>query len=134
MILESREKSHGKEERSATWDIFEADFQRGTVPGASGIAALADRIYLPQMWLPSQIPAVQRAISVCPMPPSSLGDGGDSTAQDPYAADAVVFGVLFCEPGQAGHFRRSTGGNAWHDLQNRLVHAQAHPHRHGPAG
>ena len=100
MILESREKSHGKEERSATWDIFEAVFQRGTVPGASGIAALADRIYLPQMWLSSRIPAVQRAISVSPMPPSSLGDGGDSTAQNPYAADAVFFGVLFCEPGR----------------------------------
>ena len=90
--------------------------QRGTVPGASGITALADRVYLPEIRLPSRIPAVQRAISVCPMPPSNLSDGGDSAAQDPYAADAVVFGVLISEPGQAGHFRRSTGGNAWNDL------------------
>jgi hypothetical protein len=80
------------------------------------IAALEDRVYLPEMWLPSQISAVQRAISVCPMPPSNLGDRGDSAAQDPYAADAVFFGVLFCEPGQAWHFLRSVGGNAWNDL------------------
>ena len=116
MIPEGGEKSHGKEERTATWDIFEAVFQRGTVPGASGITTLAGRIYLPQMWLPSRIPVVQRAISVCQMPPSSLGDGGDSTAQDPYAADAVVFGILLCQPGQTGHLRRCADVEAGNDL------------------
>lgn len=68
-----------------------------------------------------------------PMPASNLGNGRDSVAQDPYAVDAVVFGVLFCESGQARYFRRSTGGNAWNDIQNRLIHAQVHPHCHGPA-
>ena len=58
MILESREKRHGKKERTATWDIFEAVLQRGTVPGASGIAALAKRVCLPPMRLSSWIPAV----------------------------------------------------------------------------
>ena len=80
------------------------------------IAALEDRVYLPEMWLPSQISAVQRAISVCPMPPSNLGDRGDSAAQDPYAADAVVFGILLCQPGQAGHFRHCADVNAGNDL------------------
>ena len=36
------------------------------------------------------------------MSPSNFGDGGDSIAQKPYAADAMVFGVLFYEPGQRG--------------------------------
>ena len=53
MILE---KSHGKEKGSATRDISEAVLQRGTVPGASGIAALAGRVCLLQMRLPSWIP------------------------------------------------------------------------------
>ena len=47
---------------------------------------------------------------------SDLGDGRNCAAQDPYAADAVVSGVQFCVPGQAGHLSRSTGGNAWNDL------------------
>lgn len=133
MIPESGEKSHGKEKGPATWDISEAVLQRSTVPGVSVISALADRICLPQMRLRSWIPADQRTISVCPMPPSNLGNGRDGAAQDPYAVDTVVFGVLFCKSGQARHFRRSTCGDAWNDIQNRLVHAQAHPHCHGPA-
>ena len=96
MILE---KSHGKEKRYAARDISEAVLQRGTVPGASGVAALAERVYLPQMWVPSRIPAVQRTIPVCPMPSPDLGNGGDGAAQDSYATDAVVSGILFCEPG-----------------------------------
>ena len=51
MILE---KSHGKEKRYAARDITEAVLQRGTVPGASGVAALAERVCLSQMWVPSQ--------------------------------------------------------------------------------
>ena len=96
MILE---KSHGKEEGPATWDVSEAIFQRNTVPGVSGIAALAERVCLLQMWLPPWIPAVQRAISVRPMPLSDLGNSRDGAAQNPYATDAMVFGVLFREPG-----------------------------------
>ena len=45
--------------------------------------------------------------------------------------DAVVSGVLFCMPGQAGHLSRSAGGN---DLQNRVVHAQTHSCCYGAAG
>jgi len=33
MIPECREKSHGQENRSATWDVSEAILQRDTVPG-----------------------------------------------------------------------------------------------------
>ena len=113
MIPESGEKSHGKEKGPATWDISEAVLQRSTVPGVSVISALADRICLPQMRLRSWIPADQRTISVCPMPPSNLGNGRDGAAQDPYAVDTVVFGVLFCESGQARHFRCAAGGDAW---------------------
>ena len=134
MIPGSGEKSHGKEKGSATWDISEAVLQRGTVSGVSGISAQADRVCLPPMRLPSWIPAVQRAISVRPMPPSDLGNGRDSAAQDPYAVDTVVFGVLFCESGQARHFRCAVGGDAWDYLQNRVVHASAYTHCHGPAG
>lgn len=113
MIPGSREKSHGKEKGSATWDISEAVLQRGTVPRASGIAALAKRVCLSQMRLPSWIPAVQRAVSVRLVPPPDLGNGRDGAAQDPYAVDTVVFGILFCESGQAGHFRCAAGGDAW---------------------
>lgn len=82
----------------------------------SGIAALASRVCLLQIRLPSRIPAVQQTIPVWPNPPSNLSNGWDSAAQGPYAVDAIVFGVLFCEAGQAGHFRRSTDSNAWNDL------------------
>ena len=47
---------------------------------------------------------------------SDLGDGRDCAAQDPYAADAVVFGILLCQPGQAGHFRHCADVNAGNDL------------------
>ena len=46
MIPESEEKGHGEEEGAATWDVSEAILQRNTVPGVSGIAALAERICL----------------------------------------------------------------------------------------
>ena len=56
------------------------------MPGVSGIVALADWLCLSPMRLPLWIPAVQRTIPVCPMPPSGLGDGRDRTAEDPHAA------------------------------------------------
>ena len=113
MIPESGEKSHGKEKGPAIWDISEAILQRDTVPRVSGIATLANQVCLPQMRLPSCISSVQWKMPVHPMPPSDLGDGKDSSAQNPYAVDAVVFGVLFCESGQARRFRYASGGDAW---------------------
>lgn len=68
------------------------------------------------------------------MPPSDLGNGRDSAAQDPYAPDTVVSGVLSGVLGQVEYLSCSTIGNTWNDLQNRLVHAQAHPRCHGTAG
>lgn len=44
--------------------------------GVPGIAALAVRLCLSQMWLSARIPAVQRAVPVCPVPTSNLSDAG----------------------------------------------------------
>ncbi len=44
-------------------------------------------ICMPEMRLPSRILFVQLELPVCQMSTSDLGDGGNGTAQDPYAAD-----------------------------------------------
>ena len=48
MISESGEKSHGQKKRVCHLDISEAVLKRGTMPGASDIAVLADRVCLLQ--------------------------------------------------------------------------------------
>lgn len=116
MIPGSGEKGHGKEKGSATWDVSEAVLQRGSMPGVSGIAVLAEWLCLPQMRLPSWIPAFQRMIPVCPMPHQTSVTAGTVLHKTHMPLTQLVSGVLFCVPGQAGHLSRSTGGNAWNDL------------------
>ena len=43
---------------------------------------------------------------MCRVPQANLRDSGNGAPQDPYAADAVVSGILLCQSGQAGHLRR----------------------------
>ena len=38
----------------------------------------------------------KREVSMYEVPLPSFGNSGDGTPQDPYAADTVAFGVLFC--------------------------------------
>ena len=70
----------------------------------SGIAALASRVFLLQIRLPSRIPAVQRTIPVWPNPPSNLSNGWDSVAQGPYAVDAIVLAFYFVKQEKRGIF------------------------------
>ena len=47
MIPGSAEKGHDEGKRSGTWGISETVLQRGSIPGVSNIAALADWLCLP---------------------------------------------------------------------------------------
>ncbi len=134
MKPENGEKGHGEEKRVTTGDVFKAVFHRASVPGISGVTPVAGWVCMPKMQLPSRILFVQWELPVCQMSASDLDDGRNGAAQDPYAAAAVVSGVLPGKSGQAGHLSRTTGGTAWDDLQNRLVYAQTHPWCHGAAG
>ena len=68
------------------------------------------------MRLSPRLPAIQRSVSMRRVPPPDLSDSGDSAPQNPYAADTVVFGILLCQLGQAGHFRHCADVNAGDDL------------------
>lgn len=49
---------------------------------------------MPEMRLLPWIPAIQQTEPMCQVLASDLNDSGDRTAQDPYAPDTVVSGVL----------------------------------------
>ena len=134
MILESWEKGHGEREEIPSGDILKTILHRGTVRGILGIIAVERGICVPQMRLLPRLPAVQWTVSVCPMPPSGFCNGRDRTAEDSYAPDAVVSGVLSGMPGQTRHFRRTTVQSTGDDLQNSLVYAQAYSCGYGAAG
>ena len=107
---------HGKEKGISTGDVHERVQDREEMPGVSSKSAVAGRVYLPQMWWPPRLPAVQWPVSMCRVPPPDLSDSGNGTPQDPYAADAVVSGILLCQPGQAGYLRRCADVDAGNDL------------------
>lgn len=93
MISKSGEKGHGEEE-AATGRISEAVFHRDAVPGVSGISTMVSWICLPPVRLPARIPALQRAVPMYPMQTPDLRDGRNGAAQDPYAAENLVPGLL----------------------------------------
>ena len=134
MIPESGEKGHGKDKAVSTGKVFEDVLYRGTMPGIPNQLAVKVGICLSKMQLPPRIPAGQQTVSMCQVPPPSLGNSGNGTPQDQYATDAVVFGILFCASGQAWHLSCSTSGNDRNNLQDCLVHAQAHLYCYGAAG
>ena len=86
------------------------------MPGVYGKFAMARRVCLPEMRLPPRLPAIQWSVSMYRVSPPDLSDIGNGTPQDPYAADAVVFGILLCQPGQTGHLRRCADVDAGNDL------------------
>lgn len=102
----------GKEKGISTGDVHERVWDREEMPGVSGKSAVARRVCLLQM----RLPAIQWSISMCRVPPPDLRDSGNDASQDPYAADAVVFGILLCQSGQAGHLRRCADVDAGNDL------------------
>jgi len=99
MIPEREGKGHGEGKRVTSGDISKAVLYGGGMSGVPGKAAVERWVCLPKMREPTWIPAEKWAVSVYPMPPSSLRDGGDRVAQDAYAADAVVSGALSGVPG-----------------------------------
>ena len=92
-------KSHGKEQAVSSGGIHERVFHRGKMPGVYGKFAVGRRICLPEMRLPPRLSAIQWSLSMCRLPQANLSDSGNSASQEPYATDAVVSGILFCEPG-----------------------------------
>ena len=113
---ESEEKGHGEEEAVSLGDVYEGILQRGKMPGIPGGSAVARRVCLPQMRLPSCLQTVQWPVSMRWVPPPGISDSGNGASQDPYAADAVVSGLLLCQSRQAGRFRRCADVDAWNDL------------------
>lgn len=109
-------KGHGKEQAVSSEGLHEKVFQRCKMPGVYGKFAVAGRVCLPEMRLPPRLPAIQWSISMCRVSSPDLSDSGDGAPQDPYAADAVVSGILLCQSGQAGHFRHCADVNARNDL------------------
>ncbi len=109
MKPESREKGHGEEKGVTTGNVFKAVLHRASVPGISGVFALARWICVPEMRLPSRILFGQWELPVCRMSASDLGNGVNSAAQDPYAVAAVVSGVLPGKSGQVWHLSRTAG-------------------------
>ena len=68
---------------------------------------------------------------MCQVPPPSFGNSRNGTPKGPYAINVAGSDAIFCVSGQTRHLNRSVGGNDWNDLQNRIVHAQAHPNCYG---
>ena len=77
MIPESGETGHGKDQAISIGDIYEAVLHRGTVSGISGRLAVEVGVCLPEMRLPSRIPAGQRTVSMCQVPPSGFSNSGN---------------------------------------------------------
>ena len=77
MIPESGEMGHGKDQAISIGDIYEAVLHRGTVPEISGRLTVEIGVCLPEVRLPSRIPAGQRTVSMCQVPPSGFSYSGN---------------------------------------------------------
>ena len=99
MKPKSEGTGHGEEKAVSPRDIHEGVLQRGKMPGVLGKYAVAGWVCLPEMRLPTLLRADQWSVPMRRVSPPNLGDSGDGTSQDPYAADAVVPGILLCQPG-----------------------------------
>lgn len=80
MKPEREAEGHGEDKRLTAGNISKTVLYRSGMSGVPGRPAVERRVCLPKMWQPSRIPVGKWPVSVRPMPPSSLGDGGDSPA------------------------------------------------------
>ena len=80
MIPESGEMGHGKDYAISIGDIYEAVLHRGTMSGISGQLVVEIGVCMLEMRLPSRIPAGQRTVSMCQMPPSGFSNSGNGAS------------------------------------------------------